>query len=234
MLLELSSAQALAVEVLDAGGTHKEAAEVADVDRTTVWRWVNRHPAFVAELNQRRIDRAAASQRRLEAIDDDALAALEEAVRGDPGLALQWFKVRGFAQFSVNLTADALAIVLGKAQALRFDAFDAPSGVGLTRAFDAIWQELCWGFHDPSTRPEVSADDTLLGLTPEALAEWPEEDKRSLVEEVDTDDPEVVDKLKELGLVKDDPERRAETLGERAPECASEGTPHISPDEGAV
>ena len=101
LLHELSPAQCIAMAALDEGATHQEAAEAAGVDRTTVSRWCSKHPAFRAELNQRKQRRAAESAKRVARLTEGALDAVESAIReGDAGLALHWLKLRGVSHLS--------------------------------------------------------------------------------------------------------------------------------------
>lgn len=103
-LLTLTSAQFVALEAIDRGSTHAEAARLADVDRTTVSRWANHHPAFRAELNQRRLDRARKGQERVDEITASALEAIKAAVEsGDQAAALQWVKVAGLPTVAEDL-----------------------------------------------------------------------------------------------------------------------------------
>jgi hypothetical protein len=91
----LSPSQSLALDALDAGRTHGEAAEVAGVDRTTVSRWTRHHPAFVAELNRRKVERADRNQRRIDEVTVLAIEAVAAAVAGgDIATAIQWLKIR--------------------------------------------------------------------------------------------------------------------------------------------
>jgi len=53
-LVELKPAQAIAAEALATGSTHAEAAEFAGVNRETVTRWANNHPAFREALDRYR------------------------------------------------------------------------------------------------------------------------------------------------------------------------------------
>lgn len=90
-LHELSATQAIAIEIIDGGGTHLEASEAAGVDRTTVSRWVVKHPAFVAEINRRRRDRAIESGIRIASITATSLRLVEEAITaGDLAIATRW------------------------------------------------------------------------------------------------------------------------------------------------
>lgn len=95
-LRELSPAQARALDVLDAGGTHSEAAEAASVHRVTVSKWTTRHPAFVAELTRRRLARFELVADRAEAVTLDALDLVAQAIaNGDTSAALSWLKLAG-------------------------------------------------------------------------------------------------------------------------------------------
>lgn len=90
-LHELSATQAIAIEVIDGGGTHLEASEAAGVDRTTVSRWVVKHPAFVAEINRRRRDRAIENGIRIASVTATSLRLVEEAIAaGDLAVATRW------------------------------------------------------------------------------------------------------------------------------------------------
>ena len=96
LLHELNPSQARALDALDGGSTHGQAAEAAGVDRTTVSRWASRHPAFRAELKQRKADRAARNAERLQRLTEGALDAVEAAIaEGDAGSAFQWLRLSG-------------------------------------------------------------------------------------------------------------------------------------------
>lgn len=101
-LVELTPAQAVAVEAIATGSTHAEAAEAAGVARETVTRWSNHHPGFQVALDRHRhafaADAAGAAlrirgkalasiERHLDAHPDDYNAALK-AVRAVPALEL--------------------------------------------------------------------------------------------------------------------------------------------------
>jgi hypothetical protein len=96
LLRNLTATQAIAIDAIDTGAPIAEAARVAGVDRTTVSRWVNHHPAFRAELQQRRLDRVRRNEQRLHELTTAALDAVREAVdSGDQATALQWLKIAG-------------------------------------------------------------------------------------------------------------------------------------------
>ena len=93
-LLELNPSQVSAIEVLDGGGTHQEAAEAAGVNRVTVTRWARHHPAFVAELNRRKVERTENLATRTDTVTRAALEVVEQAVRaGDLSAALAWIRL---------------------------------------------------------------------------------------------------------------------------------------------
>jgi hypothetical protein len=93
-LHDLTSAQLAAINALIVGGSHEEAAQAAGVHRVTVTRWVNHHPAFVAQMNQAKLDVANQAVVKIGRLTDLALdvvhAALEE---GDRGVALKWLNL---------------------------------------------------------------------------------------------------------------------------------------------
>ncbi|MCP4308602.1 MAG: hypothetical protein GY788_27755 [bacterium] len=113
LLHELTPSQSLALDALDSGCTHAQAAEAASVDRTTVSRWTSKHPAFKAELNQRKADRADRNAERLQELTETALDTVEGSMaEGDAGAALQWLKLRGLqsmeTDFNGPVTADGV------------------------------------------------------------------------------------------------------------------------------
>lgn len=92
-LKALTVAQEQALEVLERGGTRQEAADAAGVSREAVSRWDNHHPGFIAERNQRRLDRRRAFADEVRAIDDLALANVRKAVEeGDTAASLVWLR----------------------------------------------------------------------------------------------------------------------------------------------
>jgi len=76
-LVELTPAQALAVEALAIGSTHAQAAEIAGVTRETVTRWVNHHPGFRAALDRYRHALAEENAATAGRIRGKALATVE-------------------------------------------------------------------------------------------------------------------------------------------------------------
>ena len=71
---EVNDRQSIAIDTLIAGRTHREAAQAAGVQRSTVTGWCNHNIVFIAEWNQRRRQRLAASGERLHQTMSAALA----------------------------------------------------------------------------------------------------------------------------------------------------------------
>ena len=95
-LHKLTAAQLSALDVLDGGGTHTEAAEVAGVHRVTVTRWVNHHPEMRAELTRRRIERVEVLADRAEVLTLAAFDVIAKAIeKGDRSTALGWLRLSG-------------------------------------------------------------------------------------------------------------------------------------------
>ena len=91
----LTVAQARAVDALLAGESHEQAAAAAGVHRITVTRWANHHPAFVAAVNQGKVDRSNKLRARADELTLQALEVVEAAVRkGDTRAALTWLKLQ--------------------------------------------------------------------------------------------------------------------------------------------
>jgi hypothetical protein len=93
-LLRLTASQVSAVEALDAGSTHADAAQTAGVNRVTVTRWVHHHPAFQAELNRRRLERLERLAARADSVTVTALDVIAQAIdTGDVASALAWIRM---------------------------------------------------------------------------------------------------------------------------------------------
>lgn len=96
LLHELSAKQAIALECLDARGSHLVASQGAGVDRTTVSRWTTKHPAFVAELNRRKRERSEETALRIRQTTLKALETVSvEIEEGDVGLSMRWLALFG-------------------------------------------------------------------------------------------------------------------------------------------
>jgi hypothetical protein len=59
--LQLSDSKLIAIDALLTGGTHRDAATAAGVQRSTVTAWANHHLGFITELGERRHQRARAT-----------------------------------------------------------------------------------------------------------------------------------------------------------------------------
>ncbi len=77
----ISPAQSLALEVLVSGGTVTKAAGKAGVARETVSRWVHHNPAFLAELQNIRVEMAIQTRCALEALGMRAVGVLVDALQ---------------------------------------------------------------------------------------------------------------------------------------------------------
>ena len=92
----VSDKRSIAIDALVSGATQQEAAEKAGVQRTTVTEWCNHNFAFIAERNQRRLDRHEAAGEQLRETLCAALVHLGEKVReGDTGAAMAIVKAVG-------------------------------------------------------------------------------------------------------------------------------------------
>lgn len=95
-LLKLSPAQTVAVDVLDAGGSQLDAAAKAGVSRVTISRWTHHHPAFVAELNRRCIERAGRVAAQSDELIFKAMELVAQAIdQGDVTVAVQVLRILG-------------------------------------------------------------------------------------------------------------------------------------------
>ena len=93
---EVSDRQSIAIDALIRGTTHREAAENAGVQRTTVTAWCNKNIVFIAEWNRRRKQRLAAAGERLHEVTVAALDAVAESINdGDTAAALAFIRIVG-------------------------------------------------------------------------------------------------------------------------------------------
>jgi len=98
---QLSAAQEKAIEALLAGRSVTEAAIVADVNRTTLHRWLN-NARFDLALSRSRRELRQAMRARLLALGSKAIDTVEQSiVDGDANAALAVLK--GLAWFSREL-----------------------------------------------------------------------------------------------------------------------------------
>jgi hypothetical protein len=77
---EVSPAQALALKALLSGKSIVEAAAAAEVDRTTVHRWLRDDPAFIAEYQTDRAEIVGRIRRELATLGEDAVKAFRECL----------------------------------------------------------------------------------------------------------------------------------------------------------
>jgi hypothetical protein len=88
--LTLKPNQWKALDCLLAGGSIPTAAAEAEVDRSTVYRWLRGHDEFRAAFNRGRNALADALHARLLELAGDAVGAVHDAVReGDAAVALK-------------------------------------------------------------------------------------------------------------------------------------------------
>ena len=93
---EVNDRQSIAIDTLIAGRTHREAAEAAGVQRSTVTGWCNHNIVFIAEWNRRRSQRLAAAGERLHQTMGAALDAVAESISdGDTATALALIRIVG-------------------------------------------------------------------------------------------------------------------------------------------
>jgi len=93
---EVSDRQSIAIDALIGGATHREAAEIAGVERTTVTGWCNHNITFIAEQNQRRKQRLTTAGERLHEATGAALEAVLESINnGDMTTALRFIRIVG-------------------------------------------------------------------------------------------------------------------------------------------
>ncbi len=93
---EVSDRQSIAIDALIRGTTHREAAEKAGVQRTTVTTWCNKNITFIAEWNRRRTQRLSAAGERLHEVTVAALDAVAESINdGDTAAALTFIRIVG-------------------------------------------------------------------------------------------------------------------------------------------
>ena len=93
---EVSDRQSIAIDALIRGTTHREAAEKAGVQRTTVTAWCNKNITFIAEWNLRRRQRLTAAGERLHEATSTALDVVAETINsGDTATALALIRLVG-------------------------------------------------------------------------------------------------------------------------------------------
>jgi hypothetical protein len=95
-LLQLTESQISALEIIESGGTHEDAASAAGVHRVTVTKWCHHHPAFIAERNRRQIERAEQVSVLTDTLTIRAIEVVTAAIEtGDESIAMQWLRLIG-------------------------------------------------------------------------------------------------------------------------------------------
>ena len=93
---EVSDRQSIAIDALVSGVTHREAAEKAGVQRSTVTAWCNKNITFITEWNRRRKQRLTAAGERLHEATSTALGVVAESISsGDVRTALALIRMVG-------------------------------------------------------------------------------------------------------------------------------------------
>jgi hypothetical protein len=88
-LAELDPKQVTALECLLRGSTATEAAQAANVNQRTLWRWQRSNPEFQAALNRGRREAWEAAELRLQRLAESAIRVVEQALdQGDVRAAL--------------------------------------------------------------------------------------------------------------------------------------------------
>jgi hypothetical protein len=85
----LDSRAALALAALSGGSSVTDAARAAGVDRSTVYRWIDRSPEFVAELNRYRQEQRDALRHELRGLAADAIKAMRDLLGSDTPPAIR-------------------------------------------------------------------------------------------------------------------------------------------------
>jgi transposase-like protein len=98
----LPPAQLAALTALLSGHSVTDAAAIANVDRSTLYRWL-REPVFLAAYNQGRADLLAASQTRLLALAEHAVALVAAAIDQDRDVKTALAVLRGLGALSGSL-----------------------------------------------------------------------------------------------------------------------------------
>jgi hypothetical protein len=85
----LSGPQIIALHALLSGETRTRAAGLAGVDRTTLYRWLNRDPHFVASYHNCKAEVVGAVVARLQHLADEAVNALGDLLKQTADLPLR-------------------------------------------------------------------------------------------------------------------------------------------------
>lgn len=79
---QISTQQRRAIEAILVGKSMTEAAKAAGVNRSTLWRWLNRDPEFQAAFNSYRREAYDQLQSQTTGLASLAISAVEAALRG--------------------------------------------------------------------------------------------------------------------------------------------------------
>lgn len=91
---KLSDAKLIAIDALLTGATHREAAEAAGVQRSTVTGWFNNHIGFITELDERRQQRSRAVGDLLDEAVTSALQLVATRIgEGDGAAAIALLRI---------------------------------------------------------------------------------------------------------------------------------------------
>lgn len=141
-LHDLSSRHLLALDALDSGATHEQAAERAGVHRVTVTNWSTKHPAFIAERNRRRHERARLFGDRIDAITSRAVEVVGSAIEsGDVGAAFTWLKQTGLDRPEQFGSTDSVVVLDRIADRTETDQMTSMLGGGMLSVVKAELRE---------------------------------------------------------------------------------------------
>ncbi len=108
----LTPKQLHAVEVLASGGSHTTAAQAAGVNRVTITRWANHHPAFVAEMNRGYLVALEGHRATVERVTGKAMGVIEQAIDGgDVAAAFRWYQLNAQHPHRVVGATDSRQVV---------------------------------------------------------------------------------------------------------------------------
>jgi hypothetical protein len=94
---EISAQQRRAIEAILSGNTMTDAAKTAGVNRSTVWRWMNKDAEFQSALNSYKREALDQLSMRTTALASLAISAVEAALRaGDEKTGIAVLRGLGF------------------------------------------------------------------------------------------------------------------------------------------
>ena len=138
-----------------AGGTHREAAETAGVQRTTVTGWANKNIPFITEMKTRRAARSHATADRFDDVIANALDVVGDKIaNGDVNAALAVLKLAGPDRLTFRLSAPSLqSVQVDLANAVQVEQL----GEGFVDDFAlTVVQAESWDSADPVPVLEVA------------------------------------------------------------------------------